>query len=81
MVFYPMPILFDISNPDPRDKIYALMGLMANKDDLLIPVDYTKSYTEVFFEFAKRSIVKYQTLLPIAIAGTNANSESSRSPP
>ncbi|CZR69630.1 uncharacterized protein PAC_19530 [Phialocephala subalpina] len=43
---------------DPRDRIYALLGL-ADTDHQIIKPDYRKSLREVYTEFAKSHIKKY----------------------
>jgi hypothetical protein len=50
---------------DPRDKIYALLGLMGDPmSDLLLP-DYSKSVSEVYSNVARYLITQIKSLDPI----------------
>lgn len=40
----------DHSSTDPRDKIYSLLGIVEQKADHMLPVDYKKSVIDVFFD-------------------------------
>src|SRR5437016_10532826 len=49
-----LPFMLELTKPlestDPRDKIYALLGVDEVKDIILVP-DYTKSISQVYTEF------------------------------
>lgn len=50
---------------DPRDKIYALLGLPSVDDDMCLPsLDYGRSVSHVFCEIAK-AIIRYERALNI----------------
>jgi hypothetical protein len=49
---------------DPRDKVYALLGLLDNSRDLDIRADYTKS-TESLFAEVTRTIIEHSSSLEI----------------
>ncbi|OMP82110.1 hypothetical protein BK809_0006420 [Diplodia seriata] len=50
------------SSTDPRDRIYALMGLLKNSDDLNLVADYNKPVEHVYAAVARQAIVKYNHL-------------------
>jgi len=47
---------------DPRDKVYALLGLIAGPDDCAILPDYTIGYPELYFKVAKYCIERHGSL-------------------
>ena len=47
---------------DPRDHIYALLGLQNSPIEVDIPVDYTKSVEDVYIDCARRLIADSQSL-------------------
>lgn len=56
---------WDFQSSDPRDKIYALLGLPSLDDDMgLPPLDYSKSVSHIFCTMAK-AIIKYERALSI----------------
>jgi hypothetical protein len=61
---------------DSRDKLYAVMGLLDNEKDYLIPVNYSNSDESVFQEFAKAAINRYGNLLVVALAAENSSKAS-----
>jgi len=61
---------------DPRDKLYAFMGLLDNEKDQLIPIDYSKGDEAVFQDFAKASINRYGNLLVVALAADHSSNTS-----
>ncbi|KAL1640413.1 hypothetical protein SLS58_006911 [Diplodia intermedia] len=50
------------SSTDPRDRIYALMGLLKNSDDLNLVADYNKPVEHVYAAVARQAIVNYNHL-------------------
>lgn len=57
--------LWDYQSSDPRDKIYALLGLPSVDDDMSLPsLDYNKSVSYIFCTMAK-AIIKYERALNI----------------
>ncbi|KAF4459090.1 HET-domain-containing [Fusarium albosuccineum] len=54
-----------------HDKLYAFLGLLKAKDSLsteVIPVDYAMDPSDLWMTFAKATMSKYETLLPLALA-------------
>ncbi|GME61524.1 hypothetical protein M441DRAFT_58525 [Neofusicoccum parvum] len=47
---------------DPRDRIYALLGLLSNADELGLFVDYEKTTQQLFVEVTIRAITTYNHL-------------------
>ncbi|RYP19190.1 hypothetical protein DL765_003505 [Monosporascus sp. GIB2] len=52
----------DLSCADPRDKIYAFLGLAAETTDIEVQPDYTADVTAVYRAFAHQAIEKTRTL-------------------
>ncbi|KAG4430207.1 hypothetical protein IFR05_014309 [Cadophora sp. M221] len=54
-----------MESSDPRDKIYALLGLCPRCDTSMIIPDYSKSVAEVFARVAAHSISEWANLVPL----------------
>lgn len=50
------------NSTDPRDRIYALLGLLRIQDEFGMVADYQKSEEQLYTEFAVRAIVTYNHL-------------------
>ncbi|RYP46987.1 hypothetical protein DL768_006910 [Monosporascus sp. mg162] len=69
-------ILFNTANfksTDPRDKIFALLGLATDADDGRLIPDYRKSPSQVYTEVAQHLIVGKGTIALLSLAGTGFN--------
>lgn len=60
-----LELAWSFQSSDPRDKIYALLGLPSVDDDMCLPsLDYGRSVSHVFCEIAK-AIIRYERALNI----------------
>lgn len=50
---------------DPRDKIYAVLGLMGDRMNDLLQPDYSKSISEVYTNVTRHFITQHESLDPI----------------
>ena len=50
---------------DPRDKVYAVLGLMGDRMNDLLQPDYSKSISEVYTNVTRHFITQYESLDPI----------------
>lgn len=64
------------SSTDPRDKVFALLGIVADVSSEELPVDYTKSPREVFTELMKLLIRSHTTLDILAAVEPRGQMES-----
>lgn len=53
---------------NPRDKLYSLLGLMANAEDRGIVPDYSRPVREIYMDFVKSHINQYQSLAILSFA-------------
>ncbi|RYP40427.1 hypothetical protein DL769_011768 [Monosporascus sp. CRB-8-3] len=69
-------ILFNTANfksTDPRDKIFALLGLATDADDGRLIPDYRKTPSQVYTEVAQHLIVGKGTIALLSLAGIGFN--------
>ncbi|PVH83087.1 hypothetical protein DL98DRAFT_120388 [Cadophora sp. DSE1049] len=53
---------------NPRDKLYALLGLLSNSEDRGVIPDYTKAVDDVYMDFVKSHIAQYNSLAILSFA-------------
>jgi hypothetical protein len=53
---------------NPRDKLYALLGLMPNAEQRGLIPDYNKPFREVYMDFVRSHIFQYQKLAILSFA-------------
>lgn len=58
---------------NPRDKLYALLGLIANEDDRGIVPDYSKPVRDVYMDFVKSHINQYKSVAILSFAEYRGN--------
>lgn len=66
--FSPIHLMTRLKSTDPRDLVYALLGVAELKNLLLVP-DYDKPISEVYAEFTMKYIMAYLDLSIISLAG------------
>ena len=53
---------------NPRDKLYALLGLFSDVEDRAVIPDYTKGVGDVYMDFVKSHIKQYKSLAILSFA-------------
>lgn len=69
-------IILRTNSSDPRDKVYALLGLFDSSRGLYIQPDYDQDVADTFIEATKASILSTGALEVLAFAGHNRNHDS-----
>jgi hypothetical protein len=70
----------DYKATDPRDKIFALMGVVTNLDSIGLSVDYSLPAEEVYKKLAIHSMTIWNSLLYLSSAGLKDASPDNRLP-
>ena len=65
---------------DPRDKVFALMGLVLDRESIGLEIDYRLSAEEVYLSMAVHSLEKLKDLELLANAGITSKPENSKLP-
>jgi hypothetical protein len=64
-------LTWDFEATDPRDKIYALLGLCSESDTSAIKPDYSISVAELYTAVARHFITKTKDLTPLQYSDGN----------
>ncbi|KAM0437853.1 hypothetical protein ACHAPT_002218 [Fusarium lateritium] len=59
-----------------HDKLYAFLGLLKSEKLDELPVDYTMDAEELWMAFAKATMARYKTLLPLVLAESATSSKA-----
>jgi hypothetical protein len=65
---------------DPRDKVFALLGVVGNPDSISVETDYRLSTQEVYLSVAIHNLEKLRDLELLANAGVGSALENPKLP-